>query len=135
MYLLIVTLPLLGSCVASAFGRFLSSRGTAIVTSTCVSLSFILSLISFYEVALEASACYIKMAPWVNHASARWCVGQRARSTHLLKRAQLQIFSNYFAAISFLARGKMLRSAEGKGPKLADAVRLSGKGKRHRSLK
>jgi NADH-ubiquinone oxidoreductase chain 5 len=31
----------------------------------CVSLSFILSLISFYEVALEASACYIKMAPWI----------------------------------------------------------------------
>ncbi|CAM6009533.1 unnamed protein product [Sphagnum balticum] len=71
----------------------------------------------------------------VNHASARWCVGQRARSTRLLKRAQPQIFSNYFAAISFLARGKMLRSAEGKGPKLADAVRLSGRGKRHRSLK
>jgi NADH-ubiquinone oxidoreductase chain 5 len=65
MYLLIVTLPLLGSCVAGAFGRFLSSRGTAIVTSTCISLSFILSLITFYEVALEASACYIKMAPWI----------------------------------------------------------------------
>jgi hypothetical protein len=29
----------------------------------------------------------------------------------------------------------MLRSAEGKGPKSADAVHLSGKGKRHRSLK
>jgi len=65
MYLLIVTLPLLGSCVAGAFGHFLSSRGTAIVTSTCVSLSFILSLIFFYEVALEASACYIKMDPWI----------------------------------------------------------------------
>jgi NADH-ubiquinone oxidoreductase chain 5 len=63
MYLLIVTLLLLG--VVGAFGRFLSSRGTAIVTSTCVSLSFILSLIAFYEVALEASACYIKMAPWI----------------------------------------------------------------------
>jgi NADH-ubiquinone oxidoreductase chain 5 len=54
MYLLIVTLPLLGSCVAGAFGRFLSSRGTAIVTSTCVSLSFTLSLIDFYEVALDS---------------------------------------------------------------------------------
>jgi len=71
----------------------------------------------------------------VNHASAHWCVGQRARSTRLLKRAQPQIFSNYFTAIYFLARGKILRSAEGKGPKSADVVRLSGKGKRHRSLK
>jgi NADH-ubiquinone oxidoreductase chain 5 len=57
MYLLIVILPLLGSCVADAFGRFLSSRGTIIVTSMCDSLSFILSLIIFYEVALEANAC------------------------------------------------------------------------------
>nr|BDN79761.1 NADH dehydrogenase subunit 5 [Ditrichum rhynchostegium] len=65
MYLLIVTLPLLGSCVAGAFGRFLGLRGTAIVTTTCVSLSFILSLIAFYEVALGASACYIKIAPWI----------------------------------------------------------------------
>jgi NADH-ubiquinone oxidoreductase chain 5 len=65
MYLLIVTLPLLGSCVAGAFGRFLGLRGTAIVTTTCVSLSFILSPIAFYEVALGASACYIKIAPWI----------------------------------------------------------------------
>jgi hypothetical protein len=59
----------------------------------------------------------------VNHASAHWCVGQRARSTCLLKRAQPQIFSNYFAAISFLARGKMLRLVEGKRPKSADVAR------------
>jgi len=26
---------------------------------------FYLSLIVFYEVTLEASACYIKMAPWI----------------------------------------------------------------------
>ncbi len=71
----------------------------------------------------------------MNHTSARWCVGQRARSTHLLKRAQPQILSNYFAMISFLTKRKMLRSTKGKGPKLADAVRLSGKGKRHCNLK
>uniref|UniRef100_A0A0D6QR48 NADH-ubiquinone oxidoreductase chain 5 n=1 Tax=Araucaria cunninghamii TaxID=56994 RepID=A0A0D6QR48_ARACU len=65
MYLLIVSLPLLGSSVAGAFGRFLGSEGTAIVTTTCVSLSFILSLTAFYEVALGASACYLKIAPWI----------------------------------------------------------------------
>jgi hypothetical protein len=66
----------------------------------------------------------------VNHTSARWCVGQRTHSTHLP-----QIFSNYFAMFFFLARGKMLRLVEEKGPKSADVVCLSGKGKRHRSLK
>lgn len=65
MYLLIVLLPLLGSPVAGAFGRFLGSEGTAIVTTTCVSLSPILSLTAFHEVALGASACYLKIAPWI----------------------------------------------------------------------
>nr|YP_009227153.1 NADH dehydrogense subunit 5 [Welwitschia mirabilis]AMA21013.1 NADH dehydrogense subunit 5 [Welwitschia mirabilis] len=66
MYLLIVLLPLLGSSVAGAFGRFLGSEGTAIVTTTCVSISSILSFTAFYEVALGASACYVKIAPWIN---------------------------------------------------------------------
>nr|YP_010881069.1 NADH dehydrogenase subunit 5 [Moerckia flotoviana]QDE10619.1 NADH dehydrogenase subunit 5 [Pallavicinia lyellii]WIA66571.1 NADH dehydrogenase subunit 5 [Moerckia flotoviana] len=65
MYLLIVILPLIGSFAAGFFGRFLGSRGVAVVTTTCVSLSSILSRIAFYEVALCASACYIKIAPWI----------------------------------------------------------------------
>lgn len=65
MYLLIVFLPLLGSSVAGFFGRFLGSEGTAIITTMCVSFSSIFSFISFYEVALGASACYIRIAPWI----------------------------------------------------------------------
>nr|YP_009412610.1 NADH dehydrogenase subunit 5 [Hibiscus cannabinus]ASK40028.1 NADH dehydrogenase subunit 5 [Hibiscus cannabinus]UKE80274.1 NADH dehydrogenase subunit 5 [Hibiscus cannabinus] len=66
MYLLIVFLPLLGSGVAGFFGRFLGSEGTAIMTTTCVSFSSILSLIAFYEVAPGASACYLRIAPWIS---------------------------------------------------------------------
>ena len=66
MYLLIVFLPLLGSSVAGFFGRFLGSEGTAIITTTCVSFSSIFSLIAFYEVALGASACYLRVAPWIS---------------------------------------------------------------------
>ena len=66
MYLLIVLLPLLGSSVAGFFGRFLGSEGTAIMTTTCVSFSSILSLIAFYEVAPGASACYLRIAPWIS---------------------------------------------------------------------
>lgn len=50
MYLLIIIVPLLCSCVAIAFGCFLSSWGTLIVTSTCISLYSILSWIVSYEV-------------------------------------------------------------------------------------
>nr|BCT43211.1 NADH dehydrogenase subunit 5 [Musa textilis] len=66
MYLLIVFLPLLGSSVAGFFGRFLGSEGTAIMTTTLVSLSSIFSLIAFYEVAPGASACYLRISPWIS---------------------------------------------------------------------
>nr|YP_009704673.1 NADH dehydrogenase subunit 5 [Tamarindus indica]QEX95876.1 NADH dehydrogenase subunit 5 [Tamarindus indica] len=66
MYLLIVFLPLLGSSIAGFFGRFLGSEGTAIMTTTCVSFSSIFSLIAFYEVAPGASACYLRIAPWIS---------------------------------------------------------------------
>nr|WVH44638.1 NADH dehydrogenase subunit 5 [Leucaena leucocephala] len=66
MYLLIVILPLIGSSVAGFFGRFLGSEGSAIMTTTCVSFSSILSLIAFYEVAPGASACYLRIAPWIS---------------------------------------------------------------------
>ncbi|KAL4197052.1 hypothetical protein AMTRI_Chr04g186220 [Amborella trichopoda] len=66
MYLLIVFLPLFGCSVAGAFGRFLGLEGTAIITTTCISFSSILSLISFYEVAPRASACYLRIAPWIS---------------------------------------------------------------------
>lgn len=65
-YLPTVSLPLLGSFVAGAFGRFLGSKGTAIVTITRASFSFTFSLTVFHEVALGASACYIKIAPWIS---------------------------------------------------------------------
>nr|QIA60137.1 NADH dehydrogenase subunit 5 [Haplomitrium mnioides]QIA60179.1 NADH dehydrogenase subunit 5 [Haplomitrium mnioides] len=63
MHLLIVILPLIGSFAAGFFGRSLGSRGVAVVTTTCVSLSSISSRIAFCEVALCASACYTKIAP------------------------------------------------------------------------
>ena len=64
MFLLIVLLPLLGSIAAGFFGRFLGFRGAAIITTSCVLTSSILSCIAFYEVALSGSPCYIKLAPW-----------------------------------------------------------------------
>nr|YP_008816167.1 NADH dehydrogenase subunit 5 [Roya obtusa]YP_009755755.1 NADH dehydrogenase subunit 5 [Roya anglica]AGZ90377.1 NADH dehydrogenase subunit 5 [Roya obtusa]QIQ22994.1 NADH dehydrogenase subunit 5 [Roya anglica] len=65
MYLLIITFPLLGSLVSGIFGRNLGSRGAAIVTTTCVFISALLSCVAFYEVALQASTCYIKLGPWI----------------------------------------------------------------------
>ncbi len=62
MYLLIIILPLLGTCVASLFGRFIGGHGAGILTTTGVASSFLLSCIAFYEVALMKSPCVIELS-------------------------------------------------------------------------
>ena len=64
MYLLIIAFPLLGSIFTGFFGRFLGFRGAAVITIGCVSVSALLSIIAFYEVALSGSPCSIQLAPW-----------------------------------------------------------------------
>ena len=64
MYLLLLALPIMGSLFAGFFGRYLGYRGAGVFSSTCVGLSAILSWISFYEVGVAGSPCYIKFAPW-----------------------------------------------------------------------
>lgn len=64
MYLSLIFYPLLGSLLAGLFGRSLGFRGAALVTTTSVFLSFLMSCIAFYEVALSGSGCYIKYSGW-----------------------------------------------------------------------
>jgi proton-translocating NADH-quinone oxidoreductase chain L len=66
MYLLIVLLPFLGFLGAAGFGRFLGSRGAALLSTTTVCLSAFLSCIAFYEVAFSGCPCYFQGAPWIS---------------------------------------------------------------------
>jgi NADH-ubiquinone oxidoreductase chain 5 len=66
MYLTIVFLPLLGSLAAGLFGRKIGSRGACTVTVICLIITFCLSSISFYEVALSGSPVYVKLACWID---------------------------------------------------------------------
>ena len=66
MYLLLVFLSIIGSCLAGLFGRHLGSWGSAILTTSCLFLSFLLSLFAFYEVALVGCFVYIKLATWIS---------------------------------------------------------------------
>jgi NADH:ubiquinone oxidoreductase subunit 5 (subunit L)/multisubunit Na+/H+ antiporter MnhA subunit len=65
MYLLLIFLSLIGSCLAGFFGRYLG-HGSSIITCSCLFLSFLLSLFAFYEVALCNCFVYIKLVTWVN---------------------------------------------------------------------
>ena len=74
MYLLIISLPLLGSITAVLGGRYLGARGAALITTGSVALTASLSILAFYEVALSASPCSLALSPWFvsDLFQARW---------------------------------------------------------------
>nr|YP_010164475.1 Nad5 [Polyopes lancifolius]QRM91070.1 Nad5 [Polyopes lancifolius] len=66
MYLLILALPLIGALITGFGGRWLGHYGASIFSSTCVSLSMILSLLVFYEIGFSGTTCYIFLSPWIS---------------------------------------------------------------------
>jgi len=65
MYLLILTLPLLGSLITGFLGRHLGRYGASIFSTTCVVGSMLLSAVAFYEIGFLKSSCYITLVDWI----------------------------------------------------------------------
>jgi NADH-ubiquinone oxidoreductase chain 5 len=53
MYLAIITLPLLGSIVSGFFGRKVGVTGAQLIACTCVIVTTILVVVTFFEVGLN----------------------------------------------------------------------------------
>lgn len=66
MYLVLIFLPLLSSLTAGLFGRKLGPKGSSIITVSCLLVTFMLSLIIFFEVALSGCCTYIKLMKWID---------------------------------------------------------------------
>jgi len=66
MYLLIIFLSLIGSCFAGLLGRYFGSLGSAYIATSCLFLSFLISLFIFYEVSLVGCFVYIKLTTWIS---------------------------------------------------------------------
>lgn len=64
MYLLIISLPLLGTIFSGFFGYKLGVHGATKITVYCITTAFLLSVLAFYEVALMGSPCYIEFFKW-----------------------------------------------------------------------
>lgn len=62
MYLVITILPFIGCCIAGITGRFIGSIGAVIITTSCIIITIIFSIISFYEVALCRSSVSVNLA-------------------------------------------------------------------------
>ena len=66
MYTAIVALPLLAAIIAGFFGRIIGDRGAQIVTAGAVSLSAILSIVVFFDVALGSGAdTEVQLFTWI----------------------------------------------------------------------
>ena len=59
-------MSLIGFSVTGLFGRHIGPKGSAIITTGCLIISFFLSLFAFYEVGLMDSPVYIRLATWVS---------------------------------------------------------------------
>jgi len=66
MYLLIIFLPLFGAVCSGFFGYYIGYKGSSLITTLCITITFFLSCFSFYEVGLAGSVCYISLFDWIN---------------------------------------------------------------------
>lgn len=64
MYILILILPLLGCFLAGLCGRYFGREGSALLSTFCLFLSWLLSLFIFYEVGVCHSIVDIKLYQW-----------------------------------------------------------------------
>lgn len=71
MYLIIVMLPLLGALVTGLTGRWLGNYGAVMFSTSCVIISFFMSLLAFYEVGITGVPCYVTLFTWIESGTFR----------------------------------------------------------------
>lgn len=61
MYILVLLIPLLGALVSGLLGRKIGEKGAGVLTSSCLTISFIVSCYIGHEVILNHSTTFIKL--------------------------------------------------------------------------
>src|SRR6185369_4511799 len=76
MYSLIVFLPILASAIAGLLGRVIGARASELITTGALFASLALSLVAFYDVALEGHKYIIPILPWIHSGAfaADWSI-------------------------------------------------------------
>ena len=69
MYLAIITLPLLGSIVSGFFGRKVGVSGAQLIACTCVIITTILAIVTFFEVGINNIPTSINLFRWIDSES------------------------------------------------------------------
>ena len=71
MYLLVLAIPALSAFVTGFLGTLLGKNGVQVINISCMIITFIVSSIIFYEVALLKYTCFIDLGLWFNLGSAK----------------------------------------------------------------
>ena len=65
LYVLIVFLPLAAAFIAGFFGRWIGDKGAQYLTSGAVTISALLSLVAFKQIALDQTVEHIEIFDWI----------------------------------------------------------------------
>ena len=66
MYLNIIILPLLGSIVSGFFGRKVGVSGAQLLTSSCIIITTLFSIIAFFEIGFNNTIVLLNLFQWVD---------------------------------------------------------------------
>lgn len=66
MYLLVLYLPAISAFTTGFFGKFLGKNGVRFINITCMTLTFLVSTLIFYEVCFHKYSCYISLYEWIS---------------------------------------------------------------------
>lgn len=66
MYLTVIFLPALGSILTGLYGRQLGVKGSQLVTSLCIIVTTLLSIVAYYEVGLCNSPVTLNLLSWID---------------------------------------------------------------------
>lgn len=64
MYILVLFIPLLSAMISGFFGRKIGTKGAGVLTSSCISITAIISGWIFYETVLNGCSTYFKLWGW-----------------------------------------------------------------------
>nr|WAX04127.1 NADH dehydrogenase subunit 5 [Polysiphonia sp.] len=65
MYLLVIFFPLFSSLSLSVFGRWLGFYGSSYISVFCLLMTFVLSILIFFEISLNDHVVYIDLMTWI----------------------------------------------------------------------
>ena len=66
MYILVLSLPFFSTFISGFAGRFLGSKGSGIITSLLITITWVIALFIFFEVGLNNSTCYLELFKWID---------------------------------------------------------------------